>query len=74
MKYLQIVSLIIIIIGIWIGIKTARPYTKQFIFKMGSFEKQFSGKFSSQRICLSHISDALILIGLIGQLICTVLI
>ncbi len=69
MKWLQVVCLIITVIGIWIGIKTSRPYTKQFIFKMGSFEKEFSGKFSRRRILLSHLSDAFILIGTIGQLI-----
>jgi len=69
MKWLQAASLIILVIGICINIKIPRPYTKQFIFKMGSFKDHFSGKFSRRRILLSHLSDAFILIGTIGQLI-----
>lgn len=69
MKWLQAASLIILIIGIYVSIKIPRPYTQQFIFKMGSFKDHFSGKFSRRRILLSHLSDTFILIGTIGQLI-----
>jgi len=65
MKWLQIVSLIILITGIWIGIKIPRPYTQQFSFKKANF----SGKSSRRRIRLSHLGDAFILIGTTGQLI-----
>jgi len=65
MKWLQAASLIILITGIWIGIKFPRPYTQQFNFKKANF----SGKSSRRRILLSHLSDAFILIGTTGQLI-----
>ncbi len=65
MKWLQIVSLIILITGIWIGIKIPRPYTQQFSFKKANF----SGKSSRRRIRLSRLGDAFILIGTTGQLI-----
>ena len=74
MKWLQATSLIILVSGIYISIKIPRPYTKQFLFKMGSFKEQFSGKFSHRRILLSHLSDAFILIGTTGQLISILLI
>ena len=66
MKWLQVASLIILITGIWIGIKIPRPYTQQFSFKKAKFN---SGKSSRRLIFRSHLSDALILIGTAGQLI-----
>ena len=69
MKWLQAACLIILVIGIYISIKIPRPYTQQFIFKVGNFQDFMLGKFSRRRIFLSHLSDALILIGTIGQLI-----
>ncbi len=66
MKWLQIVSLIILITGIWIGIKIPRPYTQQFSFKKDSFN---SGKSSRRRIRWSRLGDVFILIGTAGQLI-----
>ncbi len=69
MKWLQAGCLIILVIGIWIGIKIPRPYTQQFNFKKISMKDHFSGKFSRRRIFLSHLSDAFILIGTMGQLI-----
>lgn len=69
MKWLQAGCLIILVIGIWIGIKIPRPYTQQFNFKKVSFKNFNSGKSSRRRIRWSHLSDAFILIGTIGQLI-----
>jgi hypothetical protein len=65
MKWLQAGFLIILVIGIWIGIKIPRPYTQQFSFKKANF----SGKSSRRRIFLSRLSDVFIIIGTSGQLI-----
>jgi hypothetical protein len=65
MKWLQAASLIILVIGIYIRIKIPRPYTQQFNFKPANF----SVKSSRRRIRCSHLSDAFILIGTVGQLI-----
>jgi len=69
MKWLQAASLVILVIGIYMRIKIPRPYTQQFNFKPASSEDQYSGKSSRRRIRCSHLSDAFILIGTIGQLI-----